>query len=503
MVFLPYGCKATLILYSQFSLSRCDRSVFPVSCIPLLSSSGGSDIDKSFALPHTLHFTTDDSNRKPTMPKFNTTVDNVSPLITYSPPEDWYEGTRADPDFSRYSNGGTFTLTTSFNASATFTFNGTGIWIYGAKRINHGPYSVVLDNGPPVQGNGFSSSAVFQTPLFSAMGLQSGSHIVTLSNAVTDSNAPFLDVDFIVWETDIGTGNQTISQQSFEDNQPLFNYQPNPSAWQTNPPSVQHFSGQNGHVTANASASVNCTFQVGDAIAIYGAVGPTNGFYDIVLDNGHKVTFNATKQNVSTEQLLYFASGVGGGIHSVRMSPSFENQTLAIDYAVIYTSLSTPLPSSNTNSGGDTITSKTTHKSSTVLIASVVSVIGVLVILIIAILFLLRRRRRRSQPEKQHFDSAANEDSPTPSLNAHGDNHHVNPSTMSDLFHPLQFSKAMAKAKMTNRDRRGSSASFSIAPSSSVVLTSLVSGPQLNNSDASRASRTSQPYRPLPARPQS
>lgn len=47
--------------------------------------------------------------------------------------------------YPSYSNDGTFTLTNAASATAIFEFNGTGVWLYGAKRPNHGTYSVTLD----------------------------------------------------------------------------------------------------------------------------------------------------------------------------------------------------------------------------------------------------------------------------------------------------------------------------------------------------------------------
>lgn len=97
----------------------------------------------------------------------------------------------------RYSNGGTFT-TTSNLASAVFTFNGTAIWIFGAKRDNHGPYNVTLD-GQTTDDNGYDPNppGQFQTPLFSATGLSPGQHVVSIGNTPPSTQQLYLDVDFV------------------------------------------------------------------------------------------------------------------------------------------------------------------------------------------------------------------------------------------------------------------------------------------------------------------
>ena len=98
---------------------------------------------------------------------------------------------------SSYSDS-TFTLCTALGASAQFTFNGTGIWIYGAKRPNHNLYNVTLDGGAPQTFNG-SADNIFQTPLFSQTDLSNTQHTITLTNAGVDATRTndYLDVDFV------------------------------------------------------------------------------------------------------------------------------------------------------------------------------------------------------------------------------------------------------------------------------------------------------------------
>lgn len=97
----------------------------------------------------------------------------------------------------RYDNNGTFTLTTDYGASATLTFNGTTIWVYGAKRGNHGPYNVTLD-GKVFTDDGFYDGQAFQQLLFSAVELDATKpHTVSITNSFTDSDRPFLDIDSV------------------------------------------------------------------------------------------------------------------------------------------------------------------------------------------------------------------------------------------------------------------------------------------------------------------
>lgn len=98
------------------------------------------------------------------MPLLTTTIEDNSPLITYT--SNWQAGSSSSDTlldqfvhlfsirsfsvlaFSRFFSfpvrysASAFTLTFTSGATATFTFNGTAITLYGAKRGNHGTYQV-------------------------------------------------------------------------------------------------------------------------------------------------------------------------------------------------------------------------------------------------------------------------------------------------------------------------------------------------------------------------
>jgi hypothetical protein len=84
-------------------------------------------------------------------------------------------------------------------AKATFSFNGTGVYIYGTKRRDHGPYSVVV-NGTTFHGDG-RPAGDDESPavLYSKSNLPYGLHTVVLTN---EGSASFLDLDYV----DITTG---------------------------------------------------------------------------------------------------------------------------------------------------------------------------------------------------------------------------------------------------------------------------------------------------------
>ncbi|KDQ57585.1 hypothetical protein JAAARDRAFT_687068 [Jaapia argillacea MUCL 33604] len=256
----------------------------------------------------------------------NQTVDNIDPLIIYMPGP-WYEGSPSDdPLASRYSNDGTFTLSNSTGAAVTFTFDGTGVWLFGALRPNHGHYSVQLDGGTLISYDGWANPEQFQAVLFSAINLPQGSHTVVLSNA-GNTSYPYLDVDFITWETEMGS--------VLEDTDPSFVYD-SPSLWTTQPPNVDQFHGGTGHVTNGNQSSTTLTFEVCSFVQVFGSVDNNHGPYTVQVDNGTTASYNANKQNFVPNVLLYSGT-FADGKHTIKLTntPEEGGQYLAIDYAVV------------------------------------------------------------------------------------------------------------------------------------------------------------------------
>ncbi|KAJ7720962.1 hypothetical protein DFH07DRAFT_303752 [Mycena maculata] len=263
------------------------------------------------------------------MPATNYTIDDVDPLIQYTAPGAWSAGNGSDPLASQYSNNGTFTVCDAEGSAASFSFNGTHVWVYGALRPDHGPYSVNLD-GNIADYDGFSKKANF-TYLFDSGTLNAGPHTVVVTNTGNSTNVTNLDIDYIIWSTDSSAVAQNIT---LKDNTAQFSYQPS-SSWTTAlPKEISGFQGNSGHFTMDNSASTILSFS-GDTVSVFGAVGPSLGPYGITLDGESVGTFNATKQNYTAQMLLYHADGLGAGDHTLEVinQPTDTGQGLAIDFA--------------------------------------------------------------------------------------------------------------------------------------------------------------------------
>ncbi|KAF7297189.1 hypothetical protein MIND_00952000 [Mycena indigotica] len=341
---------------------------------------------------------------------FNVTVDNISPLIQYAPAGAWREGSASNDNLaSSYSNGGTFTLCTTQGSSASLTFNGTQVYVFGAKRPNHGPYSVTLD-GTSSTFDGFSSPEFFG-PLFVSSVLKPGQHTVTITNQLTDAARPFLDIDFITWTT---TSDQNGASNTLEDTSSNFAFSP-ASSWSTDLVSnkLTGFSGNNGHVTLSAGATAALTF-TGERVAVFGPIGPTISPYIVQLDGQPAGTFNATKQNYVAQTTLFAANGLGSGQHILEIipKPTVAGQILGIDFAQVAAnfggSSSSATSKKPTQSGGGGIggggansANQSSSSKSEVgpAVGGAIAGIVVLAVLGFLIFFVVRRKKRLRDEE--------------------------------------------------------------------------------------------------------
>lgn len=331
------------------------------------------------------------------MPRFNTTIEDYSPLISYD--SNWSPGTSAtDTKASLYSDS-SFTLTQTDGASASFAFNGTGVSIFGSKRGNHGFYQVTVDgNVVSIATGQVADPGQFQVPLFTSTGLNEGFHTVKLTN----QGGTFLDVDFITYESSVGGDDEKFVVNTVQDSDSSFVYSP-ANSWGTNVPNVGTYSGSSGHATATPGAFMTYTFK-GEGVSLYGPVGPVGSPFAVSVDGGLPVSFTANKQFYQPQVLLYTATNLGPGNHSVKVSyqPSQPGQIFAIDYANVWTT-----PSQNASSQSSSSKSGLTGAA----VAGIIISLIFLLCLLAGLLFFLRRRKTKqsaSALESQTMERSAN-----------------------------------------------------------------------------------------------
>ncbi|PPQ90562.1 hypothetical protein CVT25_015876 [Psilocybe cyanescens] len=273
------------------------------------------------------------------MPSFTTIFEDTSPMILYS--EGWRAGHSSDDSSAERYTESSFTVTQATGSSISFVFYGSSVAVYGAKRGNHGAYSATIDDGSPIQFDGKATPDLFNQVMFSS-DFDLGQHNLTVFN----DDTTFFDVDYIMIKSNIGVDDEDIIVNTYQNTHPAFTYTP-ASSWNT-PSNVGTFVGGSGHATTQPGSKVEFSFQMfmavfvlGDAIAIYGPVGPnsTSGYF-VQIDNGTSSLFSANKQFYHPQQLLFFEANIGAGQHSlvIQLASSPHSGEFAIDFATVYTS---------------------------------------------------------------------------------------------------------------------------------------------------------------------
>ncbi|RDB16640.1 hypothetical protein Hypma_002369 [Hypsizygus marmoreus] len=324
------------------------------------------------------------------MPSLTTTIEDNSPLISYS--ADWQEGSSADDGAASKYSQSSFTRTRTAGGFASFTFNGTGVQIFGSKRDNHGLYQVRVDDTIHEPQNGSApGSGEFQQALFSVSDLAQGRHVVTLTN----QGSTFVDIDFITWTMNVVGGSDKFYVNTYQDSDPSFVYSPAESSWTTNPRSLGTFFGGSGHATSNPGASVTYTFKdspSGEGVSLYGPVGPDGAPYAVQLDNGPMRNFTSNKGRYTPQMLLYHANNLDPGTHRLKLlyQPSTSGQALAIDYANVYSTMGLQFKSDDSRSSPSVGS----------IVGITLGIVGIFSVLAVLFIYLRRRQRRDREYDK-------------------------------------------------------------------------------------------------------
>ncbi|KAF8532540.1 hypothetical protein JB92DRAFT_3192678 [Gautieria morchelliformis] len=309
----------------------------------------------------------------------------ASPLINYTGM--WTEGSLTD------GYNGSFRVTQAANASASFLFvahTGTAVSLFGTTRPDHGSYTVDVDQLPQFIGSGFSGVNESNSSLSHEDNLGYTQHTVTLTN-VPVPNQPFLDLDFVSIERQIGQTGDNIFQATLDDTSLTSVHYV--GAWS---PETGVSSAHQGtlHSTKTANAQVNITFQ-GSSVEIYGQYA--NAPYTVTLDNQEPDSFQGLGFDLASnlqypQTLLYLADGLSENVdHTVALtnSNSDGNRPFIFDFAVVRSThnLTAATPISDGSSKH--------HTAVGTIVGGVLGALALIAVLGISAIILVRRRRRR------------------------------------------------------------------------------------------------------------
>ncbi|KAJ3891065.1 hypothetical protein GG344DRAFT_25896, partial [Lentinula edodes] len=321
--------------------------------------------------------------------------EDSSPLISYSPAGAWSDSPANDTLLSSYS-GSSYHITSTQGATATITFTGIGITIFGGHRQNYGTYQISVDGQTVVASESSAGQDVFQQVLGTVSGLSNEKHTAV----VTSSSASSIDIDYVNVQTQIGETGSQLTKSTVDDSDPSFIYTP-ASEWSVN--DQNYFMNDTLHYTSSAGASASVTFS-GEAVALYGTVSQDHADIQLSLD-GQNVTFGAGANGfASTLHSQYYAQGLGSNQHSLVVAADPQSGTgpfIDVDAVVVYSSIPGSTTSSISalimNTSCSDMTSSGKLPTKTIVGIIVGSIFGFL--LLLALLLLLLRWRRRGQAD--------------------------------------------------------------------------------------------------------
>ncbi|EUC55767.1 transmembrane protein, putative [Rhizoctonia solani AG-3 Rhs1AP] len=255
------------------------------------------------------------------MPLHNVTIDDASALIAYYNPNGipWKDSPSNDTLEGYWDS--TYHSSNQSGAWSTFRFEGTAVYLFAATRWMHGRYDILMDNQQVYQGNGHTSTSIFNQLVFNATSLSPGWHNLTMLN--TDPGL-YIEVDYIVWTT-VMSANLT-ERSGTPIPRTLGNMTYDASVWDENTLGSSPYM-----VTGTSGATVNITFQ-GNGIELYGRTGPQYGMFSARVDGYESHELNAYSGGVHNT-LLFRQDNFTDGQHTLVVT-NRGNASLGIASAI-------------------------------------------------------------------------------------------------------------------------------------------------------------------------
>ncbi|KAJ3553754.1 hypothetical protein NM688_g3447 [Phlebia brevispora] len=325
----------------------------------------------------------------------------------------WYDSSHEDPEWFDYTNG-TFHATQEEGATAYLTFNGSAVYVVGARRTNHGEYSATLDEATTVQ-NGEAPVDQFNCTLYSHTGLDEGQHEVILQNEwPPDTPNTWFDIDYMVITSGDGNPATQSTDTTLDDSgTPNITYT---YGWDTSPNGLQQYYYMSTmHRTNLEGASAYIIFH-GNAITLYGSTSYNHGLFSIALDGvplPYTLNGSAPVNQTRWQNMLYYSGGLSSSLHNMTVTHADPNDTMWFDLDKVVVSNwpvqmvdLNPSSSSSTQLAAPTVSSASSgsgdggppHSVNKRLIAGVVTAI-VAVVLFSAVLLIVCRRRQTSHTD--------------------------------------------------------------------------------------------------------
>jgi len=338
------------------------------------------------------------------MVKYNLTVDDISPLISYE--GNWGSLTVNNPGdegaIQSFNNSTLHALNS--NGSATLQFAGQAISVWGPSRSDSSGYKVVLD-GTTVPTVGSITGPNESNLLYWVSGLAPGlPHTLQIINAPLDPQRSWLRIDKFIVESE--TDGDNVSGTIIDDSDSSIHYDPNQRLWSKGSDDNSYQSAYYGgtlHAINMTPASLEFTTE-GDSVEIYG--GQDLGFssFAVTVDGSRRI-FWPNVRDFHAQVLLFQTEFLqSSGIHTVKIEV-LEKKRFEFDFvrvvrftegasATLADITSSPSPTNPSSS----LKEPAQELSGPAIAGIVLGCMAILALIGLALLLRSRKRRRRLPP---------------------------------------------------------------------------------------------------------
>ncbi|KAJ6585658.1 hypothetical protein B0H19DRAFT_1016738 [Mycena capillaripes] len=321
-------------------------------------------------------------------------VDERDPLIHYV--GQWND------DGASLEFNGTTKWSAQQGSTASFTFVGTSVIVYGtvgARTAPHASMNFLLDNsitGSYTPPNDMDSD-IHHEPLWTSPSIANGSHTLVITQTATQSQpAGEIYLDYLMYNTT----STSVGAYFIDDRDARIKYT---GGWRLfgSDPDFQH--------TSQGSSSTGDSFSLefeGKSISFYGGIN--NGSAgevlnaSIVIDGGPPVFFVPPIQTAATttNNLIFNSGDLSDGNHTLVVTAE-NDHTVWTDYFLV-TPTTSPAP--ERSSGASTSSSPAGGTKHTMIyIGAAIGGVVLLALIVAATFFFLRRRKRRRDFQPAHL----------------------------------------------------------------------------------------------------
>lgn len=237
-----------------------------------------------------------------------TSIDDTDPAVTYS--GEWQTG----PGAAKF--GGSDHYTDHQGASASLSFTGNSISLFGAQAPWHGDLSVSVDGGAAVAVSVYAAGRADDVQLFQRNDLSDGPHTITVTAMGTGARGHVIAVDRFQIGSDqsapAATTPPPASSTAVDDVDAAFAYS---GPWQTSQGPAK--SAGDDHYSDSSGATATLTFD-GTGATVLGAMASWYGIATFSVDGGPETQVDLYSAERLDQQSLFSVHGLAAGSHTIR-----------------------------------------------------------------------------------------------------------------------------------------------------------------------------------------